>query len=157
MECRRNHFAHITTAILLLALAACDGKADDDALIGNWAASQADCESEWLALTEDSGKRMIEWWRTTDSETRPLPWRSGLWELRGGTIIMRFDHGVEYHRVEYHRFLQNRIDEAIDETVQFDVRDISDDAFRLVATTGGFSPEALLISGEEKLFVRCEK
>lgn len=39
MVFRRNHFATITMAILLLSLAACDGKTGSGALIGNWAAS----------------------------------------------------------------------------------------------------------------------
>lgn len=65
---------------------------------------------------------------------------------------MRFNHSVEYHR-----FLKNRIDKPINETVQFDVRNVGKHELRLAAAVGGFSPEALLLGGEEKLFVRCEK
>jgi hypothetical protein len=131
-------------------LSACDGDVDPGALIGSWAASPPDCETEWLALTGDGKMGAVEWWRTTDEATGPLPWRSGSWELRDGTIIMSFDH-----RVEYRRFTQTRIDEPIDETVQFDVRDAGEDELRLAATAGGISPEALLLGGEEKLFIRC--
>ena len=102
-------------------------------------------------LAQEGNARSIEWWRTADQATGPLPWRSGSWELRDGTIIMSFDH-----RVEFRRFTETRIDEPIDEAVQFEVRDASGDELRLAATAGGFSPEALFLGGAEKLFVRCE-
>lgn len=152
MDVQRKHTLRLAMTTTFVALAACDGKADNDALIGNWAASEADCQTEWIALAEDVDARRVEWWRTTDEATGPLPWRSGSWELRDATIIMSFEH-----RVEHDRFLQTRIDEEIDETVQFDVRDVGEDELRLAATAGGFSPEALLLGGEEKLFVRCEQ
>ncbi|WP_299410364.1 hypothetical protein [uncultured Roseobacter sp.] len=151
METRKKTYSPILMALAVISLSACDGNADSDALIGNWAASQSDCGTEWLALTEEGDDRAVQWWRTTDEATGPLPWRSGSWELRDSTVIMSFDH-----RVEYRRFTQTRIDEPIDETVQFDVQDAGDDELRLAATAGGFSPEALLLGGEERVFIRCE-
>lgn len=148
---RRQKFAGAFTFILTTAwLSACDGNANSSALTGKWAASQSDCGTEWLVLAQEGDARSVEWWRTTDQASGPLPWRSGSWELREGTIIMSFDH-----RVEFRRFTETRIDEPIDETVQFDVRDVGDEEFRLAATKGGFSPEALFLGGAEKLFVRC--
>lgn len=151
VEYRQKYIHRLAITVALIALSACDGEADGDVLIGKWAASQVGCTTEWIAFAEEDDARKIAWWRTTDDVVGPLPWRSGSWELRDGTIIMRFDH-----RVEHDRFLQVRIDEQIDKTVQFDLQDVGNEELRLVATAEGFSPEALLLGGTEKLFVKCE-
>jgi hypothetical protein len=120
------------------------------ALTGVWSGSKPECSKERVILFERNGAGAVEWWRASSEEIGLLPWRTGRWELRDGTIIMNFDH-----RVEYDRFRQNLRSGAINETAQFDLKDIDGSELRLAATTGGFSPEALLLGGAEKLFVRC--
>jgi len=123
---------------------------DRAALTGVWSASQADCVKERVILFENDGASTVEWWRASHEDIGLLPWRTGRWELRDGTVIMSFDH-----RVEYDRFRQDLQSGAINETVQFDLKDVDGSELRLAATSGGFSPEALFLGGAEKLFVRC--
>lgn len=120
------------------------------ALTGVWSASQAECAKERVILFENSGTGTVEWWRASNEKVGLLPWRTGQWELRDGTIIMSFDH-----RVEYDDFLDQLRDGAIEETVQFELRNIDGSELRLAATGGGISSEALFFGGAEKLFVRC--
>ncbi len=120
------------------------------ALTGVWSASQAECASERLILFELDGTGTVEWWRASDESVGLLPWRTGRWELRDGTVIMSFDH-----RVEYDDFLGRLRDGAIDEAVQFELKSVKGSELRLAATGGGISSEALFLSGAEKLFVRC--
>lgn len=123
---------------------------DRAALTGVWSASQADCANERVILFERDGAGTVEWWRASNEDVGLLPWRTGRWELRDGTVIMSFNH-----RVEYDRFRQDLQSGAINETVQFDLKDVDGSELRLAATSGGFSPEALFLGGAEKLFVRC--
>jgi len=123
---------------------------DRAALTGVWSASQADCANERVILFERDGRGWVEWWRAANEDIGLLPWRTGQWELRDGTVIMSFNH-----RVEYDRFRQDLQSGSINETVQFDLKDVDRSALRLAATSGGFSPEALFLGGAEKLFVRC--
>ena len=120
------------------------------ALTGVWSGSQAECASERVILFELEGTGTVEWWRASDKDIGLLPWRTGRWELRNGTVIMNFNH-----RVEYDRLLTKIRDGAIDETVQFELRSVDTSALRLAATGGGFTPEALFLGGAEKLFVQC--
>ena len=123
---------------------------DRAALTGVWSSSQAECASERLILFELDGTGTVEWWRASDGTAGLLPWRTGRWELRDGTVIMSFDH-----RVEYDDFLGRLRDGAIDETVQFELKSVKGSELRLAATGGGISSEALFLGGAEKLFVRC--
>ena len=123
---------------------------DRAALTGVWSGSQAECTSERLILFENSGTGTVEWWRGSDKAVGLLPWRTGRWELRDGTVIMSFDH-----RVEYDDFLGRLRNSAIDETVQFELKRANGSELRLAATGGGVSSEALFLGGVEKLFVRC--
>ena len=123
---------------------------DRAALTGVWSASQSDCANERVILFERDGNGTVEWWRASHEDIGLLPWRTGRWELRDGTVIMSFNH-----RVEYDRFRQDLQSGAINETVQFDLKDVDGSELRLAATSGGFSPEALFLGGAEKLFVRC--
>jgi|GEM_PF-2019771 len=123
---------------------------DRAALTGVWSASQSDCANERVILFERDGAGTVEWWRASHQHVGLLPWRTGRWELRDGTVIMSFDH-----RVEYDRFRHDLQSGAINETVQFDLKDVDGSELRLAATSGGFSPEALFLGGAEKLFVRC--
>lgn len=119
-------------------------------LTGAWSGSAADCATERLILFERSGTGTVQWWRAPSDDVGLLPWRSGGWQFRDGTLIMTFDQ-----RVEYDDFLGRLRDGPIDESVQFDLKKIDRSEFRLAATGGGFSPEALFLGGAEKLFVRC--
>lgn len=123
---------------------------DRAALTGVWSASQSDCANERVILFERDGAGTVEWWRASNEDVGLLPWRTGRWELRDDTVIMSFNH-----RVEYDRFRQDLQSGAINETVQFDLKDVDGSELRLAATSGGFSPEALFLGGTEKLFVRC--
>ena len=123
---------------------------DRAALTGVWSGSKAECARERLILFELEGTGTVEWWRMSDETVGLLPWRTGRWELRDGTVIMSFNH-----RVEYDDFLQRLRDDAIDETVQFELQSVDGSELRLAATGGGISPEALFLGGAEKLFVRC--
>jgi len=120
------------------------------ALTGVWSVSQTECAKERVILFENSGTGTVEWWRASDDKVGLLPWRTGRWELRDGTVIMSFNH-----RVEYDDFLGRLRDSAIDETVQFELKSVSGSELRLAATGGGISSEALFLGGAEKLFVRC--
>jgi hypothetical protein len=120
------------------------------ALTGAWSGSQAECATERVILFENDDKGTVEWWRASDEDVGLLPWRTGDWELRNGTVIMNFDH-----RVEYDDFLGSLREGAIDDTLQFDLNDVTASELRLAATSGAFSPEALFLGGAEKLFVRC--
>lgn len=121
------------------------------ALTGVWSASQAECAKERVILFENSGTGTVEWWRASNEKVGLLPWRTGRWELRDGTVIMSFDH-----RVEYDDFLGRLRDGAIDETVQFELKSINGSELRLAATGGGISSEALFLGGARKLFIRCK-
>lgn len=123
---------------------------DRAALTGVWSGSQADCASERLILFELDGTGTVEWWRASGETVGLLPWRTGRWELRDGTVIMSFDH-----RVEYDGFLGRLRDGAINETVQFELKRANSSELRLAATGGGISSEALFLGGAAKLFVRC--
>jgi len=123
---------------------------DRAALTGVWSASQSDCVNERVILFERDGAGTVEWWRASSEDVGLLPWRTGRWELRDDTVVMSFNH-----RVEYDRFRQDLQSGAINETVQFDLKDVDGSELRLAATSGGFSPEALFLGGAEKLFVRC--
>ena len=123
---------------------------DRAALTGVWSASQADCANERVILFERDGAGSVEWWRASNQDIGLLPWRTGEWELRDGTVIMTFNH-----RVEYDSFLADLRSDAIAETVQFELEGVDGSELRLSATSGGCSPEALLLEGAEKLFVRC--
>lgn len=107
-------------------------------LVSTWSGS----ESERLILFERNGTGTAQWWRASGEDIGLLPWRSGTWELRDGTLIITFDR-----RVEYDGFLGRLRDGAIDETMQFDLKEVDSSVLRLAATGGGFSPE--------KLFLRC--
>lgn len=123
---------------------------DRAALTGVWSASQADCANERVILFERDGRGTVEWWRAANKDIGLLPWRAGQWEMRDGTVIMSFNH-----RVEFSRATQRIRSGAIDETVQFELEDVAGSELRLAATGGGLSPEALFLGGAEKLFVRC--
>ena len=123
---------------------------DRAALTGVWSGSQAECARERLILFELDGTGTVEWWRMSDETVGLLPWRTGRWELRDDTVIMSFNH-----RVEYDDFLRRLRDGAIDETAQFELKGIDATELRLAATGGGISSEALFLGGAEKLFIRC--
>ncbi|MBK1669796.1 hypothetical protein CKO28_17300 [Rhodovibrio sodomensis] len=120
-------------------------------IAGVWAGSQAECANERLILFEANGTGKVEWWRTSNADIGLLPWRAGKWDLRRGTLVMSLDH-----RVEYDDFLGRLREAQVDETLQFELMDVTHSAIRLAATGGGLSPEALFLRGAEKLFVRCE-
>ncbi len=124
---------------------------DRASLAGVWSGSESECATERLILFEHDGTGTAQWWRAPSDNVGLLPWRSGTWELRDGTLIMTFDR-----RVEYDNFLGRLRDGSIDETVQFDLMGVDRSELRLAATGGGFSPETLFLGGAEKLFVRCE-
>lgn len=124
---------------------------DCAALTGVWSASRADCAKERVILFERDGAGTVEWWRASNEDIGLLPWRTGQWELRDGTVIMSFNH-----RVEFSRATQRIRSGAINETVQFELEDVDGAELRLSATGSGFSPEALFLGGAEKLFVRCD-
>lgn len=124
---------------------------DRASLTGAWSGSASECATERLILFERDGTGTAQWWRGSSDDVGLLPWRSGAWELRDGTLIITFDR-----RVEYADFLGQLRDGSIDETVQFDLIGVDTSELRLAATSGGFSPEALFLGGAEKLFVRCE-
>lgn len=119
-------------------------------LAGAWSGSASECATKRLILFEHNGTGAAQWWRASTDDIGLLPWRSGAWELRDGTLIMTFDR-----RVEYDSFLGHLRDGPIDETVQFDLKKVGGTELRLAATGGGFSPEVLFLGGAEKLFVRC--
>lgn len=123
---------------------------DRASLTGAWSGSRAECNTERLILFERDGAGTSEWWRASNDDVGLLPWRSGIWELRDGTLIMTFDHKVELSRLTG-RLLSG----PINETIQFDLKGVNGSELRLAATGGGFSPEALFLGGAEKLFVRC--
>lgn len=123
---------------------------DRASLTGAWSGSRAECDTERLILFERDGAGTTEWWRASNDDVGLLPWRSGAWELRDGTLIMTFDYKVELSRLTG-RLLSG----PISETVQFDLQGVDGSELRLAATGGGFSPEALFLGGAEKLFVRC--
>lgn len=119
-------------------------------LTGAWSSSVPECAVERLILFERNRTGTAQWWRASSDDVGLLPWRSGAWELRDGTLIMTFDR-----RIEYDDFLSRLRQGPIDETVQFDLKSITPSELRLAATGGGFSPEALFLGGAERLFVRC--
>lgn len=123
---------------------------DRTALTGVWSASQADCANERVILFERDGRGTVEWWRAANKDIGLLPWRTGQWKMRDGTVIMSFNH-----RVEFSRATRRIRSGAINETVQFELEGFDGSELRLAATGGGFSPEALFLGGAEKLFVRC--
>lgn len=123
---------------------------DRAALTGVWSASQADCANERVILFERDGRGTVEWWRAANEDIGLLPWRTGQWELRDGTVIMSFNH-----RVEFSRATRRIRSGAINETVQFELEGVDGSELRLAATGGGFSPEALFLGGAQKLFIRC--
>ena len=124
---------------------------DRAALTGVWSGSQAECARERLILFELDGTGTVEWWRMSDETVGLLPWRTGRWELRDDTVIMSFNHSVEYDD-----FLRRLRDGATDETAQFELKGIDATELRLAATGGGNSSEALFLGGAEKLFVKCD-
>ena len=123
---------------------------DRASLAGAWSGSESECATDRLILFERDGTETAQWWRASSNDIGLLPWRSGAWELRDGTLIMTFDR-----RVEYDSFLGRLRDGPINETVQFDLVGVDGSELRLAATGGGFSPEALFLGGAEKLFLRC--
>ena len=123
---------------------------DRAALTGVWSASQADCANERVILFERDGRGTVEWWRAANKDIGLLPWRTGQWEMRDGTVIMSFNH-----RVEFSRATRRIRSGAINETVQFELEGVDGSELRLAATGGGFSPESLFLGGAEKLFLRC--
>lgn len=123
---------------------------DRASLTGAWSGSRAECDTERLILFERSDAGTAEWWRGSNDDVGMLPWRSGVWELRDGTLIMTFDR-----KVELSRLTGRLLSSPISETVQFDLQGVDGSELRLAATGGGFSPEALFLGGAEKLFVRC--
>lgn len=152
-EIRATYNAALTESVANAQPAGLIGRVtggDRAALTGVWSASQADCANERVILFERAGAGTVEWWRASNEDIGLLPWRTGQWELRNGTVIMSFNH-----RVEYDRFRQDLQSGAINETVQFDIKDVDGSELRLAATSGGFSPEALFLGGAERLFVRC--
>ena len=103
-----------------------------------------------MILFERSSAGSVEWWRASNEDIGLLPWRTGRWELHEGTVIMSFNH-----RVEYDRFRQDLQSGAINETVQFELKNVDGSELGLAATSDGFSPEALFLGAAEKLFMRC--
>lgn len=122
------------------------------ALTGAWSGSAAQCEKELVILFELDGTGTVEWWRNDRDAYGLLPWRTGRWELRDDTVIMTFDH-----RVEYSSLLGKVQSGPINETAQFDLVKADSEELRLAATGGGLSPGLLFLGGDEKLFVRCGK
>ena len=119
-------------------------------LTGVWSGSPKDCTKERIVLFVKNDAGIIEWWRAPNEKIGLLPWRTGNWELRDNTLTASFDYHVKYDR------LRRKLREgAIDETVQFDLKDVNSSDFRLAAIGGGFSPGKLFLGGAEKLFVRC--
>ncbi|WP_422368625.1 hypothetical protein [Pelagibius sp.] len=101
---------------------------------------------------ELDGTGTVEWWRNDRDAYGLLPWRTGRWKLRDDTVIMIFDH-----RVEYSSLLGKVQPGPINETAQFDLVKADSEELRLAATGGGLSPGLLFLGGEEKLFVRCSE
>ena len=122
------------------------------ALTGAWSGSTAQCEKELVILFELDGTGTVEWWRNERDAYGLLPWRTGRWELRDDTVIMTFDH-----RVEYSILLGKVQSGPINETAQFDLVEADSEELRLAATGGGLSPGLLFLGGQEKLFVRCRE
>jgi hypothetical protein len=106
---------------------------------------------ERVIFFESNGIGTVEWWRSPNEKIGLLPWRTGKWELRDNTLIASFDHRVKYDQ------LRRKLREgAIDETVQFGLKDVSGSGLRLGAIGGGFSPGRLFLGGAEKSFIRCD-
>ena len=103
-----------------------------------------------MILFERDGHGTVEWWRAANKDIGLLPWRTGQWEMRDSTVIMSFNHRVEFSRAT--RRIRSGV---INETVQFELEGVDGSELRLAATGGGFSPEALFLGGVEKLFIRC--
>lgn len=120
-------------------------------LTGVWSGSPKDCAMERVIFFESNGIGTVEWWRSPNEKIGLLPWRTGKWELRDNTLIASFDHRVKYDQ------LRRKLREgAIDETVQFGLKDVSGSGLRLGAIGGGFSPGRLFLGGAEKSFIRCD-
>ena len=122
------------------------------ALTGAWSGSTAECKKELVILFELDGTGTVEWWRNERDAYGLLPWRTGRWELRDDTMIMTFDH-----RVEYSSLLGKVQSGPINETAQFDLVKADSEELRLAATGGVLSPGLLFLGGDEKLFVRCSE
>ena len=152
-EIRATYEAALTESVANAQPAGIIGRVtggDRAALTGVWSASQAGCANERVILFERDGAGTVEWWRASNKDIGLLPWRTGQWQLRDGTVIMSFNH-----RVEFSRATRRIRSGAINETVQFELEDLSGSELRLAATAGGISSEALFLGGAEKLFVRC--
>ncbi len=119
-------------------------------LTGVWSASPSDCVKERVILFEKNGVGLVEWWRAPNEKIGLLPWRTGKWELRDDTLIASFSRRVKYDRLRR----KLRVG-SVDETVQFNLKDVDGSGLRLAAIRGGFSPGRLFLGGEDKLFVRC--
>ncbi len=116
-------------------------------LTGAWSGSAAQCSQDVLLLIDNDGKGKVEWWREFKSYGL-LPWRSGSWELKSGSVTMTFNHRTEF------TFVNGFEDTAMNETVQLDLENISSDELRLAAP-GPNSPALKLLGADEKLFKRC--
>tara|TARA_R110002072_G_scaffold248908_6_gene407819 strand:- start:255 stop:1274 length:1020 start_codon:yes stop_codon:yes gene_type:complete len=116
-------------------------------LTGAWSGSAAQCSQNVLLLIDNDGKGRVEWWREFKSYGL-LPWRSGTWVLKSGTLTMTFNHRTEF------TFINGFEDTAMNETVQLDLKNISSDELRLAAP-GPNSPALKLLGADEKLFKRC--
>ena len=119
-------------------------------LKGVWSGGPQACARERVILFETNGVGVVEWWRAPNEKIGLLPWRTGSWELRDNTLTANFDHRVKYDQLR--RKLRER---AIDETVQFTLKNVSGSGLRLATFGSGFSPGRLFLGGVEKLFVRC--
>ncbi len=116
-------------------------------LTGAWSGSTAQCSQDVLLLIDNDGKGKAQWWREFKSYGL-LPWRSGSWELKSGTVTMIFNHRTEF------TFVNGFEDTVMNETVQLDLKNISSDELRLAAP-GPNSPALKLLGADEKLFKRC--
>ncbi len=119
-------------------------------LTGVWSGSPKDCAKERIIFFEGNGTGTVEWWRSPNEKIGLLPWRTGKWELHENTLVASFDH-----RVKYDQLRRKLLEGAINETVQFGLKDVSRTDLWLAAIGGGFSSGKLFLGGAEKLFVRC--
>jgi len=119
-------------------------------LTGAWSGSQAQCSQEVVIFIDRDGKGVVEWWRTQGAYGM-LPWRSGTWELRDGTLIMALDHKVEKS------FINSSLeDKDINETTQLNLMKVTKDELRL-SVPGTISDGLSVLGAGEKLFVLCSR
>lgn len=116
-------------------------------LLGAWSSNVALCNKEVLVLMDENGMGKVEWW----SEFKGyglLPLRSGSWKLEGDILTMVFNHHTEF------TFMKGFQDGLMNQTLQFEINNISSDELHLASPTPN-SEVSKLLKADEKQFIRC--